>query len=348
VSLARAVLVLCVVASVAAGEKTRLTEEQRAAVVRLVGEETWGSMPPWRQRMILDRYALFLEQGDRKREAIERIGLREFLLVQSRDEEKLPRPLADEARKLPPPLQPLAEKFAAVRLRQLHLDRSLARLPFEERRPMFLRLFPEPFEQDAAHAAYEDLRKREAWIVARALLEEMKRRGMTKEEKRALVRAAVRAEEEQIVERVRGELARLQGASPERARTFLDRFLASGLENLRFVTPRQRELIRYAIRPEECPLLDAGFLGPPPEDPEERRLWESDFRVLARLDLLSEAGFGREMVLHLASAGSPEDFLRGRPGPAAPARPPRPPPIRLPLGIAPPGDARKLRGRGCR
>lgn len=325
-SLGRAVLVLCLAASVAAGEETRLTEEQRAAVVRLVGEEVWGGMPPWRQRMILDRYALFLAQGDRKREAIERVGLREFLLVQRRDEEKLPRPLADEARKLGPSLRPLAEEFAGVRLRQLRLDRSLARLPVEERRAMFLRLFPEPFEQEAARAAYEDLRKREARSFAHALREEIERGDGTKDGRRALVREALRAEEERTLERVRGELARLEGVHPERAKAFLDRFLASGLENLRFVTPRQRELIRYAIRPEECPLIDPDFLGPAPEDPQERRLFEKDFRVLARLDLLSEAGFGREMVLHLAGAGSPEDFLRAAQAlrrPLGPQGPPR-------------------------
>jgi hypothetical protein len=125
-----------------------------------------------------------------------------------------------------------------------------------------------------------------------------------------MVRRAVAAEEERVLDKVRGELDRLAGADPERAKRFVERFLAAGLENLRFVTPRQRELIRYAIRPEECPLVDPEFLGAPPDDPAARRLFENDFRVLARLDLLSEAGFGREMVLHLAGAGSPEDFLR--------------------------------------
>ncbi len=322
-SLLRAVLALCVAASVAAGEKARLTEEQRAEVVRLVGEDAWGGMPPWRQRMVLDRYALFLAQGDRKREAIERVGLREFLLVQRRDEEKLPRPLADEAEKLEPSLRPLAQEFAGVRLRQLRLDRSLARLPFDERRPMFLRLFPEPFEQEPAHAAFEELRKREAKSFAHALRDEIDRGDGTKDERRALVREALRAEEERTLERVRGELARLEGVHPERARAFLERFLAAGLENLRFVTPRQRELIRYAIRPEECPLIDPDFLGPPPADPRERRLFEDDFRALARLDLLSEAGFSREMVLHLASASSPEDFLRAVQALRRPPGPPR-------------------------
>jgi hypothetical protein len=322
VSARRALLVICLAAPVARAGEAALTGEQRAAVVGLFGEEAWGGMPPWRQRMILDRYALFLRQGDRKREAIERVGLREFLLVQSRDEEKLPRRLAEGARSLPPELRPLAEKFAAVRLRQLRLDRSLARLPMEERRAMFLKLFPEPFDQEAAHAAFEQLRRLEAKSFAHALRGEVGRDD-TKDERRALVRDAVRAEEERILDRVRAELARLEGVHPERARAFLDRSLASDLENLRFVTPRQRELIRYAIRPEECPLIDPDFLGPRPEDPEERRLWESDFRLLARLDLLSEAGFGREMVLHLAGAGSPEDFLRAIQALRRPPSPPR-------------------------
>jgi len=303
----RAVLVLVLLASAAAAEKARLTEEQRAEVVRLVGEDVWRGMPPWRQRMVLDRYALYLRQADRKRGTIERVGLKAFLL-QRRDEEKLPRPLAEETRKLPEPLRSRAEKFAAVRLRQLRLDRSLARLPFDERRPMFLRLFPEPFEQEPAHAAFEELRRREARSFAHALREEIGRRDGTEDERRALVREAVRAEEERILDRVRGELVRLEGAHPERAKAFLDGFLAS--DNLRFVTPRQRELIRYAVRPEECPLIDPDLVGPPPEDPRERRLFESDFRALARLDLLSEAGFGCEMVLHLAAASSAEDFLR--------------------------------------
>lgn len=314
--------VLVISALAAAGEKAALTDEQRAAVVRVVGEEAWGTMPPWRQRMILDRYARYLEQPERKREVVERVGLREWLL-QGNVEEKVPRPLAEAAQRFPPELRPGAEKFAAARLRQLRLDRSLLRLPFPERRPMFLRLFPEPFDQETARAAFDDLRKREAKSFAHALKEEIRRRDGSEDERRRIVREALRAEEDRLLERVLGELDRLRGAHPERARAFLDLFAAP--ENLRFVTPRQRELIRYAMRPEECPLVDPEFLGPPPADPRERRLYDSDFRVLARLDLLAEAGFSREMVLHLAGAGSPEDFLRAafalrRPGPPGPPR----------------------------
>ena len=45
------------------------------------------------------------------REMVERIGLREWLLQQD-GEEKLPRPLAEAAQRLPRELRPGAEKFA--------------------------------------------------------------------------------------------------------------------------------------------------------------------------------------------------------------------------------------------
>ena len=46
-----------------------------------------------------------------------------------------------------------------------------------------------------------------------------------------------------------------------------------------------------------------------PTDAAARRLWNRDFRVLARIDLLS-GDFPPEMVLHVAAAGSPADFFR--------------------------------------
>jgi hypothetical protein len=310
----RLLLLLGLVAAAAAAEKVPLTGEQREEVVRLVGEELWGDLPAWRQRVILDRYGIYLRAPERKREAVERAGLRDFLLQPPRgaEEQRLPPPLAEAVGRLPPPVRPLARRLAFVRIRQLRLDRSLARVPPGDRRGVFLRLFPEPFDQAAANAACEDLRHREAKAFARALREELARREPppTPEERREMVRRATREDEERIAERVRVELRPLEGADPDRARRVLERFLLYRLENLRFVTPRQRELIRYALRPEECPLLDPDFLGRAPEDPAERRQWEHDFRVLARLDLLSEAGLGREMVLHLAGAGSPEEFLR--------------------------------------
>jgi hypothetical protein len=308
--LGRAALALLLLgAGAAAGEGARLDDAQRAAVARIVGEAAWEGMPPWRQQLVLDRYARLLDAPAGKREAVERAGLREWLL-QTPEDGSVPPPLADAVGRLPPPMRPLARKFAAVRLRQLRLDRSLSHLPFAERREIFLRLFPEPFSQETAREAYEELRRREAKHFARMLKEELNRREVPRGERREMARRAIAAEEERLIERVRGELDRLADANPDRARRFVERFLAAEQENLRFVTPRQRELVRYAIRPEECPLVDPLLLGPPPEAAAERRLFESDFRVLARLDLLGAAGFPREIVLHLAGAGSPDDFLR--------------------------------------
>ncbi len=53
------------------------------------------------------------------------------------------------------------------------------------------------------------------------------------------------------------------------------------------------------------------FMGrPPTRDRSARRLWEMDYRILARLELFSEMNLPREMLLHLAQTGSPEDLLR--------------------------------------
>jgi hypothetical protein len=294
-------------AAAAAGDEVQEVQ----AVARVVGEAHWGEMPAWRQQMIVKRYARFLRMPPPKRAAIERRGLRDFLLQAGEpEEERLPPPLAASIDRMPPELRPLAGRLAFLRLRQLRLDASLARLPLAERRDLFLRLFPEPFDQAAANAAADELRRRAARAFARGLKDDLARRDppATPEERRELVRRAIEEEEARIAGGVADELLRLEGAEPPRARRMLDRFLAD--ESLRFVTPRQRELIRYAMRPEECPLVDPGLLGPPPEDPAERQLWEQDFRTLARLDLLGQAGFGREMVLHLAAAGSPEELLR--------------------------------------
>lgn len=321
----RALLVVALLAAAAAAGDPRVSDEDRAAVVRLVGEDVWSGMPAWRQRVVLDRYERYLRLKGMQREAVERVGLREFLL-QTPEEDAPPPGLARAVDRLPRPMRPLAARFAAVRLRQLRLDRSLARLPLEERRAIFLRLFPEPFDQEVAHAAYEELRRREVKNFARGLKEKFKEEEIPREDRREMVRRAIAEEEEHVTERVVAELDRLADANPERARRFVERFLAAEQENIRFVTPRQRELIRYALRPEECPLVDPDLLGPPPEDPAARRAWEADFRVLARLDLLAEAGFSREMVLHLSAAGSPDDFLRAVQSLRRPPGPPGPPP----------------------
>jgi len=319
-------VLLLLAAGAAAGERGRLDDQQRAALVKIVGEAAWNGMPPWRQRLVVDRYGRYLEAPPEKREAVEREGLRAWLL-QTPEEPAVPPPLARAIGRLPPPMRPLAGQFATVRLRQLRLDRGLSHLPFEERRAMFLRLFPEPFVQETAREAYEELRRREAKYFAHRINAELAKDDVPFEERREVARRAIAEEEGRLVERVRGEIDRLADANPEHARRFVERFLAAEQDNLRFVTPRQRELVRYAIRPEECPLIDPGFLGPPPDDPAERRVFENDFRVLARLDLLAEAGFPRELVLHLAGALSHEDFLRAvqslsrPPGPPGPREP---------------------------
>jgi hypothetical protein len=319
--------VLLLAAAAFAGDRPRLDEGQRAELVRLVGEDVWSGMPPWRQHVVADRYARFLDGAGPPREGVDRAHLREWLL-QAGERDETPPPLADAIGRLPPQMRPLAGRFVAVRIRQLRLDRSLARLPFEERREIFERLFPEPFSQEAAHAAYQDLCRRVARSFARSIKEEISGLDVPRAERREMVRSAVTKEEGCVMDEVRRELERLADADPERARRFVERFLAAEQDNIRFLTPRQRELVRYAIRPEECPLIDPGFLGPPPADPAEKKLYENDFRVLARLDLLTEAGFPREMVLHLAGAGTPEDFLRAiqrlsrPPGPPGPPEPP--------------------------
>jgi hypothetical protein len=121
------------------------------------------------------------------------------------------------------------------------------------------------------------------------------------------------------VDRLRDEVLRrreLLGPGGDRLRLlFLEKLEA-------FATPRERELIRYILRPRECPFLDLTFLGPPPSDPADRHLYEEDLQRLARLDLLAETGLPTEIVLHLADTHSPEDFLRAW-GELRGGRPPR-------------------------
>ncbi|MGH7163709.1 MAG: hypothetical protein ACREID_09510, partial [Planctomycetota bacterium] len=294
-------------------------EAERVAAI--VGSaEAWGALPLWRQRMVLQRHREFLALPPGRRAEIERGGLQEFLLHASRraDAGSLPPELREELRSLPPAARATAVKLAFLRWRELHLDDALRRLPTAaERRAMFLRLFPEPFDPAAARAAHHELREKVKAIVTRALrprlLEREKAAGrpFTGEERRAAARELLDeeagAEKERVLRRIRRELLRAGAADP----AALDRRGAHLIERARiFATPRERELIRYAFAPRDCPFLDLGFLGPPPREAAERREWERDFRILARLDLLAEAGLPREMLLHLVETGSPEDFLR--------------------------------------
>ncbi|MHC4819240.1 MAG: hypothetical protein ACYTF8_14440 [Planctomycetota bacterium] len=309
----RCVLVLLLLAVTAAAGDPPLTPEQKADVVRIVGKRAWGSLPPWHQGKILKQYAAFLRLPKAKQAEIRRGDLRQYLLPQlPRDakQHRLPVALRAEVDGLAPDVQPLAAKLAYMRLRQLRLDRSLHRLPFEQRWPLFRRLFPEPFDPREAKPAHHELRKKVAKSIAAEVRARMQAEGLDPEQhKKRLVRKAIAEEERQVVERIRKEIFRFQRADPKRVRQLLERRGFWLLERGSFATPRQAELIRYAFRPHECPLLDLRWLGPRPDEPAEERRWERDYRVFARLELLSKAGFPREMVLYLAGTGSPEDFL---------------------------------------
>jgi hypothetical protein len=320
----RSVGVLLLLAAAAAAGDPPLTPEQKAEVVRVVGEQAWGQLPPWLQAKILKQYAAFLRLPEARRAEIRRGDLRRYLLPQIRrgdERQGLPRALRAEVDRLAPDAQALAAKLAYMRLRQLRLDRSLRRLPFEQRWPLFQRLFPEPFDPREAKQAYHDLRRNVAKSIAAEVRAHLRTEGLDPaQNKKRLVRKAIAEEERQVLEHVRREIFRFQRADPKRVRQLLERQGLWLLERSSFATPRQSELIRYAFRPHDCPLLDLGWLGPRPETPAEERLWERDYHVFARLELLTKAGFPREMVLYLAGTGSPEDFLRAvkrlRQGPA--------------------------------
>ncbi|MHC4670021.1 MAG: hypothetical protein ACYTFD_16655, partial [Planctomycetota bacterium] len=313
---ARALALLLLVAVAAAEGEVRPTPEQKAQMVRIVGKKQWGQLPPWRQRMVLERYRRFLRAPERQQAAIRHAGLREFLLqIRGKDKSRhLPPTLGEELGRLAPDARPLAAKLAFMRLRQLRLDRALHHVPLERRWEVFGRLFPEPFDQKMAKRAHAELRNYIKQGVAAKVRKILQAEDLPPAERMkrasALVRQATEEEERKVVAKIRKELFRFHGADPKRVRRLLERHGFHLLEQIRFATPRQRELIRYAFRPDDCPLLDLGFLGPRPGDPAERRLWERDFRVFARLELLTAAGFPREMVLYLAGTGSPEDFFR--------------------------------------
>jgi len=317
---------LCLLASaplVVAGPGRALSPDDREALVALIGAQEWEGLPPWRQRMLAGRYARFLDLPPAEQERIRAAGLKDHLVQPPRVEAtELPPELRAEIEALPPELRPVAGQLATLRLQHLRLDRHLSLLPFADRRPLFRRLFPEPFEPEAAAQARAELEHRVARALAGRVRERLARaaeeRGepLSREEFRRAAKRAVgdliRHEEERLLDRVRSEIRELRGSSPRSAREVLRGGGFPVLERLRLnLTPRQGELIRWAFDPRRCPLIDPGFLGEPPADPAERRLFEEDWRTLARLDLLSEADLPIELVLHLAGCASPEDFFRG-------------------------------------
>jgi len=281
------------------------------------GSGAWGALPEWRQRDILRRYERFRRLPKEEKAEIRRRGLKEFLYKPGKRFE-LPRPLQEEIGRLPREVRSLAAKLAVLRLRHLRFDRHLSLVPFEQRRPLFFRLFPKRFDREKARAARKELNKYASRAMIRRILplvrkqEERVGRKLTKQEKAKIVHRVAKQEEQRIIEQTRRELLRFQTRSPKRIRRSLEKEGFALLETLRLMaTPRQRELVRWALRPERCPLIDPVHLaGKQPADPAARRLWQRDVRVLGRIDLLSEAEFPPGMVLHLAASNSTSDFLR--------------------------------------
>jgi len=321
--LSAALLPLCLAAAVAAQEPEPRGDESIARVTEILGQERWAQLPRWRQEMIVERWRRFTELSDERQKEIRDGGLAEFLVKPEHDfgPGRLPPRLREFVARLPAEVRGPAGKLVVMRLRQHRLDRNLALLPREQRRGFFRRLFPEPFEAEQARIASGDLDAEIAKVMAarvrRRLREEEEKRGAPYEGEARISRASemirevTREEEESVNERILSELARLGSRDGRGAREFLEREGFYAFERIELVaTPRQRELVRYALRPEDCPFLDFPCMGERPSEPRQSRRWEEDFRVLARLDLLTEAGFPHEVVLHLAASGSPEDLFR--------------------------------------
>ncbi|MHC4410768.1 MAG: hypothetical protein ACYS0F_17400, partial [Planctomycetota bacterium] len=223
---------------------------------------------------------------------------------------KLPVALQEEVDRLDPRVRPMAHKLAYVRLRQLRLDRNLSMIAFAERRRWFERLFPEPFDPRAARAARLEFEKEVGRAVAKRLRPQVEKLATLPESDRRpamekLVRKYTEKREKQVIEATARSVRRL------RAKDRLPPDLELVLERREiFATPRQRELIRWGLRPHVCPLLDFRWMGERPSEKRERRRWDQDVAAIGRLELLSEAGFPREVVLHLSAAASDQDFVR--------------------------------------
>ncbi len=296
--------------------------EQVAVVRKIVGDEAWGGMPEWRHRSIVHRYVRYLGAPAEVRGRIDEKGLKQFLTKPRgpKGRHALPPELAKELDHLDPKVRRLAGKLAVVRLRQMRFDRNLRLLPIEERRRWFDRLFPEPFDMASARTARLKFER----VVARAVAQQLKPQLTSlkdlpkperREKQRNLVRAHTKEQEQKVLREVARQIRRLQGVEPEDAQRRLsgEAWLVLDRRDV-FATPRQRELIRWALRPDRCPVLDLRWMGDRPQERGKKRLWERDLRTLGRMELLSDAGLPVETVLHLASAGSDEEFLRALEG----------------------------------
>jgi hypothetical protein len=302
-----AVLVVLVAAAFAQ-DRPRMSPEVRRELIAVIGEDSWRALPPWRQHQVEERYERFRRAPEERRRAIEERGLRAFLVAERRvDVGRLPPPLRDTVEALPPEVRTMAAELAFLRLRQIQFDESLRAIPdLATRWRLFDRRFPRPYDESQAAEAHEELKRHVAQAFAARLAKEAE--GLDAAERRALVRRTLEKEQEKTIARIRRELFSFSGRGPDAWRRYLERHAA--IEGIRFGTPRQRELIRYAMRPADCPLLDMAFMGERPDDPDERRAWDRDFNTLARLQLLDAAGFSPELALYLAGTGSPADFFR--------------------------------------
>jgi hypothetical protein len=286
--------------------------EQVEEVRKIVGEKDWGLMAEWRRRDVVHRYMRFLGAPAKKQESIRSMGLKQYLLATGRRRgPKLPEALQKEVDGLDERMRPDAHKLAYVRLRQMRLDRNLSMLPAAERRRWFKSLFPEPFDPRAARAARLEFQKAVGAAVAERLRPQVEKLSTLPEEERRpataeLVRRYTARQEKQLTEAVARSVRRLRGARrlPPDVELVLERREI-------FATPRQRELIRWALRPAQCPLLDFSWMGERPREKRARRAWDRDVAAIGRLELLSSAGFPREVVLHLSAASSDQDFVKG-------------------------------------
>ncbi|MFQ5845794.1 MAG: hypothetical protein ACE5JG_12495, partial [Planctomycetota bacterium] len=294
------------------------TAEEARELAALLTPEVWKDLPEWRQREMLARLRRYRSLPAEKRDRM-RPRLKELLLRPGRmpDVGRLPPALLRSIRQLPRPRRKHAVKYAVVRWRQLQLDRALRRFPdVGRRREWFDRLFPEPFDPKRAREAHDRLRKEQSLLVAaeiRPELEQLDRRepGLQpaqrekrrKELARRLLAERTRVEAERAARRIEPEIRRWFAGREGRRPPILGRSLLKA-------SPRERELIRYALRPRDCPWLDPKRLvGPPPRDREDRRRWQRDFEILARLDLLSRCRFRVDQALHLAASADEVQLL---------------------------------------
>ncbi|MCZ6574390.1 MAG: hypothetical protein O7C98_14630 [Planctomycetota bacterium] len=327
-----ALLIACfaLAAPVRAGEKRGqmpVKPEEVQAIQEAIGAKAWEAMSDSQKRVTVMRYRQWQRLPAEKREGK---SPKRFLL--RRDRPHLPRPLVERLEGMDRRQRMVAERFLMMRWRHMEIDDALRRIPFDARWQWFDRLFPEPFDPRAAREANHNLRKFMARQVAMglrphvdaaiaeveqkrgAVLEGADRKKLQDRIARELMKKEKHAEETRRVRRLVEELDRWFGADAPRRGSLLPHVLA---RNKLRASPRERELIRYALMPGDCPLLDPERIaGPLPEDPEALPQWQRDFEVLARLELLSQCRMASEGALGLASSTDAAELLAGLRGAA--------------------------------